>query len=186
MSKSSSLAALSAALNVPIDWINNVISFESSWNPIAINSTPYNAYEIEQQPGTLEKHAKGLIQFTDETAQWLGYTDSQDLIDQCPDIDSQMLGPVQEYFKKYAPYQNQQQFFMAVFDPALMNVSPSTVISAAAQYANKGIVTVQDYIDKAEKAGAAFLSSITDNEGGGLTVSLLVAAIAVTLYYILK
>lgn len=162
MSRATSLALLASSLNVPADWINNIISLESSWNPIAVSSMPYNEYSISQTPVIRPKYAKGLIQFTDETAQWLGFKDSQDIIDQFPDIDSQMAGPVLSYFNKYAPFDSEQSFYMAVFNPSYRYINPDTSTGQAVHASNPEISTIQDYITKAQAAGAAFAKALTD------------------------
>src|SRR5271169_3175829 len=148
MSIETAINSLSAALSVPAAWVNNIISQESSWRPLAVNSVPYNQYNLQQGKDTAPKYAKGLIQFTDESAISLGFQDSQDLINQYPDVDSQSTGPVLSYLKQYAPYTTEQSFYMAVFNPSYMFLPPNTILSTAISASNPEFNTIQDYINQ--------------------------------------
>ncbi len=88
-------AAYSLAAQLQVadpQWLIDLINFESGWNPTASNPP---------------SSAKGLIQFMNSTAKDdLGYKSSQDLIDQHPDIPSQLEGPVYRYLKMFLLEQN--------------------------------------------------------------------------------
>jgi hypothetical protein len=132
------IANAAAQLGVEADALYNLIKFETAntFDPQIAN--PYSS-------------AKGLIQFTDSTAQGLGFSDSQDLITKLPDFSSQLEKAVVPYLAKYRPFTSRQSLYMAVFYPAARNWSPDTLFSSAVQAVNPGIQTVQDYINKVEQ-----------------------------------
>ena len=113
-------------------FIYALISQESGWKPKIAN--PYGS-------------AKGLIQFTNGTAQWLGYLDSQDLIDKNPTVDSQLSGPVVQYWDHYAPYANEIELAGANFYPSYRK-TPDKVLPPEVLKANPGYTTVRDYYNK--------------------------------------
>jgi len=115
---------------VPFKVLDVLIKFESNWNPQAKNP---------------KSTARGLIQWIDSTAQSMGYGSSLDLVNQHPTIASQLQGPVRQYFRKYAPYANENEFIGAVFYPAYRR-DLSKVLPAAVQKVNPGIRTMGDYI----------------------------------------
>lgn len=123
---------ISAALGINYNDLIKLIDFESGFNPQAKN--PYSS-------------ARGLIQFTDQSAQGLGFLNSIELVTQHPTVEDQ-LQIVGEYLSQYYPFTNQQDLYMSVFYPAYRKVHPLTNFPQSIQNVNPGIVTVQDYIDK--------------------------------------
>ena len=127
------LNSVANKLGVPVKKLWGLIQFESGWNPSAKN--PYSS-------------ARGLIQFVDKTAQSLGYLNSLDLIIKNPTIESQLLGPVYNYLKKYVPYDTDQALFMAVFYPVAMRWPESKHFPDWVKRVNPGINTPLDYMNK--------------------------------------
>src|SRR4030067_2553397 len=82
----------------PVD-LSQLIRFESKWNPAAKNKL---------------SSARGLLQFTNATAQRLGFADSLDLVEKNPTAVEQ-LPIVERYLEQYKPYSGKQSLFMAVF-----------------------------------------------------------------------
>lgn len=111
-----------------------LIQFESKFNPKAEN--PLSS-------------AKGLIQFTDSTAQSLGFKNSLDLITKNPTISDQ-LPIVEKYLSQFKPFTSKQSLYMAVFYPVARNWNENTLFPENVQKVNPGIKTVKDYIDKVE------------------------------------
>ncbi len=148
------IAEVAGKLNIPAQWLDGVIAFESRYNPVAQNPIPYNQAKVDKGEEA-PRYARGLIQFIDSTAQSLGFLDSLDLITRLPDFDAQMDRAVLPYFLKYAPFTSEQDVYMSVFYPAYRKVPPSTEFSAAVQRVNPGIRTVQDYINKVNMAVAS-------------------------------
>ena len=138
MKDKTNLEILSNIIGVNPNWIDKLITAESNWNPSAKNPN---------------SSARGLIQFTDATAQSLGYKDSLDLINKNPTVEDQLLNPVLKYLSRYAPFNNKQQFYLSVFYPAAINWSEDREFPKSVQEANKkaGIRTVRDYINFVEK-----------------------------------
>ena len=130
------LSEVAKALEVDVLDLFNLINFESSWNPQAEN--PLSS-------------AKGLLQFTDSTAQWLGYKNSLDLITKNKTIESQLYFPVLQYLTKYKPFQTKQSLYMSVFYPAARYWLPTKHFPDSVKKVNPGITTVQSYIDKVDK-----------------------------------
>jgi hypothetical protein len=122
-------------LNIPFQWLYKEIAFETAGTFSPTIKNPYSS-------------ARGLLQFTDESARELNFESSMDLVTQLPDIPSQIAGAVVPYLQKRGPFPTQQALAMAVFYPAYMHVSPDTVFSAEVQSSNPGIVQVSDYINK--------------------------------------
>lgn len=122
-------------LGIPSDWLWQLIYFESRWNPLASNRL---------------SSAKGLIQFTDNTAITLGYTNSLDLINKNPDIKSQLLFPVKKYLEQYKPFPTKQSLYMAVFYPKARFWDEYTMFPFDVRKVNPGINTVSDYIRKVD------------------------------------
>jgi hypothetical protein len=129
------LKQVSANLGIDPSWLNNLIEFESGWNPAARNEL---------------SGARGLIQFTHTTARNLGFQDADDLVAKYPDAEGQLLSPVYRYLSKMKPYPTKQSLYMAVFYPAARNWAPDTAFSPTIQKLNPGIVTVADYVRKVE------------------------------------
>ena len=122
-------------LAIPAQWLNDLINFESSFNPLAKNKIT---------------GARGLIQFLHKTAQSLGFLNADDLVNKYPGVASQITGPVYQYLKKFKPFPNKQSLYMSVFYPAARTWTPDTTFPANVRAANQNIDTVQDYIDHVE------------------------------------
>lgn len=122
---------------------------------------------------------RGLIQFMDATARGMGYTGSQDLVNRYPDFNSQLLGPVVSYLKKYGPFTSEHQLYMAVFYPKARRYAANTpfkdIVTNYPRFikANPGILTPAHYVALVKKkplkraltigsilAGAGILSAI--------------------------
>ncbi len=124
---------IASKLGIPPLKLQNLIEFESKWNPSAKN--PYSS-------------ARGLIQFTNRTAQGMGYEDSLDLVNKNPTIEQQLKNPVYKYLKKYKPFKGDQSLFMAVFYPKARNWHQDKEFPEYVQKVNPGIKTPRDYIKK--------------------------------------
>jgi hypothetical protein len=138
-SESQALNTLSAALSTPSSWLYQLIDFESGWNPQAIN--PISG-------------AGGLIQFTNTTAQGMGYTTALNLIQNFPDRTSQLTNPVYRYLRPFTPFPTQQSLNMAVFYPAAREWPLDAAFPENIQEENPGIITVNDYMKKVGISGA--------------------------------
>lgn len=121
---------IASEFKVPYKVLDALIQFESNWNPQAKNPN---------------STARGLIQWIDSTAQSMGYGSALDLVTRHPTTASQLQGPVRAYFKKYAPYANENEFIGAVFYPAYRR-DLSRVLPVEVQRVNPGIRTMGDYI----------------------------------------
>jgi hypothetical protein len=137
MDRSLALNAVSIALGIPKDWLNKLIQFESAWNPAARN--PISG-------------ARGLIQFTNTTAQILGYKNADDLVNKYPDSGDQLQGPVYQYLNQFKPFQSAQSLYMSVFYPAARSWPLSQEFPQLVQSLNPGIKTVEDYVKKVERS----------------------------------
>jgi len=138
------LETVSGQLNVPDQWLYNLIRFESNFNPLARNKFT---------------GARGLIQFMPSTASAMGFqgfssiakgspTAADHLVSQYPDFSSQMQGPVLSYLKKYAPFPSEQSLYMTVFYPVARAWPINKEFPQNVQKVNPGIKTVYDYIKK--------------------------------------
>jgi hypothetical protein len=165
MSKEKALNTAAKILSVPPAWLDNLIQFESKWQPDIKN--PFSS-------------ARGLIQFVDRSARELGYKDSADLVAKNPSIEKQLLGPVVSYLKKFAPFQSEQSLYMSVFYPAARFIHPDTAFPEAVRKVNPGIVTVQDYINKVKGIRTARTA------GKALLALLIVSGVAWGLYTLSK
>jgi hypothetical protein len=134
---------VASSLGINQQTLINLIHFESGWDA-----------QAENKEGS---SARGLIQFTQATAMKLGFSDSNALIAQYPDAESQLRGPVLKYLSQWK-YTTNQSVYMAVFYPSARYVPPDTSFSSivpALNYPtfakqNPGINTVQDYINHVE------------------------------------
>lgn len=151
-----------------------IIEYESKFNPKAVNPNPKST-------------AKGLIQFTNGTAIQLGYKSSQDLIDRFPDIDSQLDGPVRDYFDLYAPYNNSEEFMLAVFYPAWRKKDLSTQLPESIKEVNPGIDTLGDYVNNVSKHFSSY-ASVKDflASGTGEISLVLILALGVGAYFMFR
>jgi len=170
----SGLRGVGLALNVPASWLEAVINFETAgtWNP-----------QIKNPLST----ARGLIQFLDATAVDLGYQSALDLVTQHPTIESQLTGPVLNYFKKHGPFRDEQDFVFSVFLPKYRHAPLDTLIyhddpvkMDRFQRANPGIKTVGDYFNKLR---AAFSKIQGSNPGSALGAVALGALAAASLFF---
>lgn len=148
--ETAALQIIATRLGANYQDLYNLINFESGWNPKIKNKL---------------SSARGLIQFTDETAKKLGYKNSADLVNKAPTIIDQ-LPIVEQYLMPMKPFPTTQSLFMAVFLPSHRNVSPSTIMPQWVRDANPGIITVADYIRKAT--------------GGKSVVSLLIPSMMIS------
>lgn len=148
-------------LAIPVEWLARLINFESRFNPRAANP---------------KSTAKGLIQFIDSSAKQIGFKNSQDLIDKLPGIADQLRFAVLPYFEQYKPYPTQQALYMAVFYPSYRLVSPNTVFPDSVRAVNPKINTVQDYINRVNRA--QFLVDIVPAAGAGTLFFLILLYLA--------
>lgn len=128
------ISAVARRLSIPPEWLQALIDFETggTFSP-----------EIKNPNSS----ARGLIQLTDGAAVDLGFASSFDAVQRYPDFDSQMDGIVYPYLARYAPFNDKQSLYMAVFYPAYRTASPDTVFSETIRAVNPGIDTVSDYIN---------------------------------------
>lgn len=134
--KQAALLVTAREVGTDPEYLDNLITFESDWNPLAKNPN---------------SSARGLIQFIDSTARDLGYADSLDLVTKNPTALSQMRGPVADYLRKYGPYPTKQSLYMAVFYPAARDWPPDHEFPQYVQDVNPGIKTPRDYITMIDK-----------------------------------
>lgn len=153
-------------LGVSSDLLYRLIDYESGWQPLRKN--PYSS-------------ARGLIQFIDDTAKWLGYKNSLDLVSKHPTIDSQ-LGVVYEYLSRFAPFTNDQSLFMSVFYPEAREWNLDREFPLYVQNVNPGIRTVRDYMNFVYSK----LKIKKELEKPNNLIYAIIAGIAVTLFFINK
>jgi hypothetical protein len=165
---------VAARLGVPSEWLDSIIAFESGYDPQAVNPIPYNKRLVDKGLDT-PRHARGLIQFIDSTAQDLGFADSADLVKMLPDFDRQMDGAVYPYFNREGPFVSQQDFYMTVFYPAYRKTDPAKAFPDSVLAVNPGITTPQSYIDRvnASVPGKKIIAAVKTG-GGNLVVLALV------------
>jgi hypothetical protein len=138
------LELISARLNASPDELYRLIRFESKWNPKAKNP---------------RSTARGLLQFTDSTAQSLGYKNSLDLVNKNPTVTDQLF-VVEKYLARYAPFSGKQSLYMSVFYPAARKWNPAQQFPAAVQAVNPGIRNPSDYIRLVDGATVAKLAIV--------------------------
>jgi len=127
------LNTVSKKLNINPKHLKILINFESKFNPKAKNPN---------------SSARGLIQFTNNTAQKLGYKNSLDLINKNPTIESQLINPVYRYLNNLKPFKNANDLFLSVFYPAYRNKPINKKFPKIVRCYNPGINTPKDYIKK--------------------------------------
>lgn len=133
-SEKSLLDTISMQLQVDTNDLFKLIRFESKWNPQAKSSL---------------SSARGLIQFTNKTAQSLGFKDSLDLVTKNPTISDQ-LPIVKKYLKQFAPFANKKELYIAVFLPSWRKKNPQTIFPGSVRAVNPGINTISDYVNHVE------------------------------------
>lgn len=175
---------IAGKLGMQPQWLDGVIALESSYNPKAMNPTPYNLARVKQY-GDAPKYARGLIQFIDETAQELGFEGSRDLIEKLPDFGSQMDGAVYPYFRKKMPFTSEQDVYMSVFYPKYRKVAPDTAFPDSVTAVNPGIRTPADYIALVNKRVAA-LRLISPEVVKTAGIGVLIIGAAVLGYFMLR
>lgn len=150
-----------------------LIDFESAWDPAAKNPN---------------SSARGLIQFIDGTAEWLGYQDSADLVNKHPTIEDQLRGPVSEYLGRYGPYDSEYKLFMAVFYPAARTWPPDQQFPEWVTAANPGIRTPADYVNLVHQIRPLSETQIQAAINAGRAIDaggiLLIVGAAVALWYV--
>lgn len=154
------VVALGRELGVDPAWIANVIQFESSWNPRAVNR---------------KSGASGLIQFMPKTASGLGTS-----VSAIRTMNAKQQWPyVRRYFLPYrGRLSSQVDVFMAVFYPKAIGKGENYRFSALVTKYNPGIFTSGDYVRKALRrarllspsplAPVSLPSSVRRQGGGGL------------------
>ena len=166
------LAYAASVLNIPAKWLQDLINFESGFNPLARNKIT---------------GARGLIQFMPSTAADMGFagarsikdgapTAADTLIEKYPDISSQ-LEIVVRYLKPMAPFPSVQSLNMAVFYPKYRSVAATTAFPPAVQAANPGIKTVADYLRRASPVAAKAAALVLAAGAAGLFFSSFVNAL---------
>ncbi len=143
-SEKSLLDTIAMQLQVDTDNLFKLIRFESKWNPQAKNTL---------------SSARGLIQFTNKTAQSLGFKDSLDLVTKYPTISDQ-LPIVKRYLQAFAPFANKQELYLSVFFPAYRKKNPNTIFPGSVRVVNPGIVKIADYVNKVEGIATKSIATI--------------------------
>lgn len=156
-------------LSIPYEWLYNLIRFESAGTFDPFVKNPYSS-------------ARGLIQIIDSTAKLAFGVDSLTLSNRYPTFESYMDNVVYPYLKRYAPYPTKQSLYMQIFLPSMRNVPPNTPIPARYQSVNAGIITVQDYIDHADRK----LSATVKDAARKVQPLLIMGMSASIVYYGLK
>lgn len=168
------LQSVADHLGVPLDWLVNLIAFESGFNPRAANPN---------------STAKGIMQWVDARAQDMGYSTSQALIDANPTFADQ-LAILQRDLQRYAPFPDKQSFYMAVFYPAARHWDPDHEFPEHIQDLNSGIRTPADYVGYVDRmasqvvAPAMVAAQILDPFK--LRTWIVAGAVAGGLYFILR
>lgn len=144
----SALNALAINLQVPPGWLYSLIKHETAGTFDPSIKNPYSS-------------ARGMIQFIDSTAKSLGYENSEDLIRKNPTQESQLLGPVYQYLRKFLPFQDDKSLYLAVFYPKARAWPMSQEFPEHVQRANPGIKTVGDYVRKVRSAGGIAAPAVT-------------------------
>ncbi len=133
---------IAAEFGVHPSILAGIIQNESGWNPTIKNPV---------------SSARGLIQFIDSTAKSLGFPGgSAELVAKYPDIDSQLSGPVRAYYKKFAPYANENEFILATFYPAYRKKPLDTALPANVVAVNPGLNTIGDYVSRIKRKIAKY------------------------------
>jgi hypothetical protein len=165
MSIESALQYVSSLLGFAPEYLTKVISFESNFDPFASN--PFSG-------------ARGLLQFTNDTAKSLGYADATELVLSNPTVEAQLRGPVLKYLSQFKPFGNPfpQSLYMAVFYPAYRFSPPDTAFSDKIRSQNPGINYVSDYVSKVDRRKSSVVS-VSKYSVLGFFVPAVTAALAV-------
>jgi hypothetical protein len=165
MSIESAINDVAASLGVNPGNLTKLINFESNFDPKARN--PLSS-------------ARGLIQFTMDTARSLGFKDSDDLINRYPDVESQLRGPVLSYLSQFKPFSEPfpQSLYLSVFYPQYRYSPPDTAFSDMIKKVNPGINFVSDYVNKVEKKKPKVVS-LSKFSAIGFVVPVGLAALAI-------
>lgn len=141
------LNEVAASVGIQPGDLYKLIDFETArtWNPLIKNK--YSS-------------ARGLLQFTDETARELGYKDSLDLVTKNNSVESQLYFPVLKYLSSRKPFPTKQSLYMSVFYPKAREWPASKQFPEKVQALNPGIKTVQDYINKVENKKATISAGL--------------------------
>lgn len=129
-SETKALKDISKKLNIPDNWLYELINFESKFDPFARNP---------------RSGARGLIQFINSTAKTMGFTNADQIIITHPTIEMQLRGPVYEYLKKYQPFPTELSLYMSVFYPVARNWNENKWFPLKVRQYNPGINTPKDY-----------------------------------------
>lgn len=123
-------------LGVEYQDLFDLIKFESNFDPMAKN--PITG-------------AVGLLQFLDKAAIDLGYTKKEDIPYDLKTQEEQLQLAVYPYLKRYTPYENALDLYMAVFYPKYRKVDPNKKFPQHVIDANSGISTPLEYYNKVKQ-----------------------------------
>lgn len=145
------LDSQAAVLGMNREWLYNVITLESGWNPAAYNKSGAVGL-IQFMPATLKDF--GLLSPTlaaqvpknAPVPEAVKQAIRKEFLAKYPNVQSQLFGPVTTYFKRYRSYPTEQSVYMTVFYPAYRDSAMSQPFSAAVQAQNPGIKNVGDYV----------------------------------------
>lgn len=146
-----SLQSTANAIGVPRDWLFNVISLESNWNADAYNRSGAIGL-IQFMPQTLKDmrllspSLSAMVPTYGTVPEDVKQAVRAEFTAKFPDVDSQLGGPVQQYFHGRS-YPTEQSFYMRVLYPLLVNAPLSQTLPANVQAANPGLKTVGDYVN---------------------------------------
>lgn len=129
------LNQVSANLGVNPPDLEQLIQFESRWNPAIKNPN-------------LKSSARGLIQIIDDRARQIGFINSLDAVQKNPTISLQLKNVVYPYLKLFTPIQNRNVLAMSVFLPAFRYKDINTAIPTKYREGNPGIYRISDYLKK--------------------------------------
>lgn len=153
MTRSEIIVEAAKQIGTRPEWLDALINFETAGTYDPMKRNPLSS-------------AKGLIQFINASARDLGYADSLSLVTEFNTFESQMMGPVIEYFKLKArqnnidSYMTKQALYMAVFYPAYWDEPVTKVFPPEVRASNPDIHTPADYImfvDRRVNAGRLLL-----------------------------
>lgn len=125
-------------------WLDAVINFETGGTYDPLKKNPLSS-------------AIGLIQLTNAAAKEIfKAADSASVVSKYPTFESQMINVVLPYLQQRAtvynggaPLDSPQKLYMSIFYPSFIDNEPDTVFPKWVQDVNPGIVTISDYVNKA-------------------------------------